>query len=165
MVSFKLKAIQPKGLPTGEEYARAIEKSVQKSAGLVLKDLEATVRTWVHKPVFDVTITQERGDYGVVAGTDDAIWGYVNKGTKKHAIRPKRSKYLHFSSGYKAKTRPNIIGSVEGGAFGNDVFSKGVLHPGFVGRHFDKAIAKRRQITVQQEVRQAIAIVARKQGK
>lgn len=163
MVSLKLQAIKPPKMPTGEEYAKAMQAAVQKSAGLVLTDLQSTVRTWKHKPAFDVTITQVGDDYSVTAGTDDPIYGYVNDGTKPHPIRPKRSKYLRFSSGYKAKTRPNIIGSVEGGAFGNDVFSKGVLHPGFIGRRFDQAIAKRRQVTVAQEISQSIAKIARKQ--
>lgn len=140
-----------------------MQSAVQKSAGLVLKDLEATTRTWKHKPAFDVTITQVGDDYSVTAGTDDAIYGYVNDGTKPHAIRPKRSKYLRFSSGYKAKTRVGIIGSVEGGVFGNDVFSKGVLHPGSRGRMFTETIRRRRQVTVVQEISQSIAKIARKQ--
>jgi len=70
---FKLKAIKPGAMPTGQEYAKAMQKAVEKAASLALRDLEATTRTWVHKPAFDVTITEQGGSYGVTAGTDDAI--------------------------------------------------------------------------------------------
>lgn len=161
MVDFKLTAIKPPKMPTGEEYAKAMQDAVYKAAGLALSDLQATTQTWVHKPKFDVTITKDGGDYSVTAGTDDVIYGYVNDGTKPHEIKPKRSKYLHFQSGYKAKTTPGVIKSIPGGAFGNDVFSRGVYHPGFIGRKFDEAIAKRRQVTTEQEISQGIAKVNR----
>lgn len=161
MPTLKLHAIKPPKMPTSDDYLKAMQQAVQKSAALALSDLEATTRTWKHKPKFDVTITKTGNDYSVTAGTDDLIYGYVNNGTKPHAIKPKRSQYLRFSSGYKAKTSVGIIGSVQGGAFGNDVFSRGVFHPGFIGRKFDAAIAKRRQVTTVQEISQAIAKVNR----
>lgn len=164
MVKLKLQAIKPPKMPSGDEYAKAVKAAVQKSAALVLKDLHATTRTWRTKVAFDVTITQVGDDYAVTAGTDNPIYGWVNDGTKRHAIRPKRGKYLRFSSGYKAKTKVGLINSYDGGSFGNDVYSKGVMHPGFIGRKFVEAIAKRRQVTVRQEIDQSIAKVARKQG-
>jgi hypothetical protein len=165
MVNLKVTAIKPPKMPTGEAYAQAMQVAVQKAAGLVLRDLESTVRTWTTKPAFDVTITEQRGDYSVIAGTDNKIYGYVNDGTKPHDIKPKRSKYLRYSSGFKAKTRIGIIGSVEGGSFGNDIFSKGVHHPGFIGRGFTKKIAQRRQVTVRQEVDAAIAKINAQKAK
>lgn len=159
----KLQSIKPSKLPSGADYSKAIEAAVQKSAALVLRDLEATTRTWKHKPAFDVTITRTGENYSVSAGTDSLIYGYVDAGTKPHVIRPKRSKYLRFSSGYRAKTRVGIIGSNPGGAFGSDVYSKSVNHPGTKARGFIKAIQKRRQVTIQQEVSQAIAKVNREQ--
>jgi len=161
MVSLKLQAIKPPKMPTGEEYAKAMQAAVQKSAGLVLRDLQSTVRTWKTKVVFDVTITEQNGNYSVVAGTDSDVYKYVDEGTRAHPIKPKRSKYLRFSSGYRAKTRPQIIGSQDGGRTGDDVFSKGVNHPGTKARQFTKVIVSRRQKTVEQEVSQAIAKVNR----
>ena len=163
MPSLKLTAITPKGMPTGDQYLKAMQKAVYKSAGLVLKDFEATVRTWKHKPVFDLTITEQGGSYSVTAGTDDEIYGYVNNGTKPHQIKPKRSRYLRFSSGFKAKTRVGVIGSFQGGSFGSDIFSRGVMHPGFPGRQFAKKIAQRRQLSTKQEIAQSVALVTRKQ--
>ncbi len=162
MPVLKIKALKPAALPTADEYLSAIEKATYKSAGLLLRDLEATVRTWTKKPTFDLTITQANGDYSVTAGTDDEIYGYVDAGTEAHEIKPRRSKYLRFSSGYRAKTRVGVIGSTNGGSFGSDVFSKGVLHPGFPGRQFTEKIQKRRQTTVEQEISSGIAKVAAK---
>lgn len=161
MPTLKLKALKPPKMPTGAQYATAMQKRVQKTAALTLRDLEATTRTWNHKVAFDVTITQTGANYGITAGTDDTIYGYVNNGTKPHIIRPKRSKYLRFSSGYKAKTRVGIINSYPGGAFGSDVFSALVHHPGYPGRRFTQTIQKRRQKTAEQEISQGIAEVAR----
>lgn len=160
MVKLAIKALKPANLPTAQEYLAAIEKATYKSAGLILRDFEATVRTWDKKPTFDVTITNQGGDYSVTAGTDNEIYGYVDAGTKPHVIRAKRSKYLRYSSGYKAKTRVGVIDSNDGGASGDDVFSKEVHHPGFPGRKFSERIQKRRQTTVAQEISAGIAKVA-----
>ena len=161
MVNFKLQAIKPGKMPTGEEYAKVITDAILKSAGLTLKDLQSTVSSWSTKPKFDITITQQNGNYTVVAGTDNEVFGYVDLGTKKHIIRPKRSKYLRFQSGYKSKGRTGIIGSNTGGSFGDPVFAKEVQHPGFAGRHWSILIAKRRQVTITQEVSAAISKVNR----
>lgn len=161
MVAFKIKALKPSEMPTADVYLAAMQKATYKAAGLILKDLEATVRTWSTKPTFDLTITEKGGDYSVVAGTDSEIYKFVDSGTKPHQIKPKRSKYLRFSSGFKAKTRPSIIGSQDGGSFGDAIYSKGVKHPGTKARQFTKVIATRRQKTVEQEISQAIAKIAR----
>ena len=140
---------------------KALEKSVYKTVSLAHRDLLSTVRTWEHKPKFDITVTRSGNEYSVAAGTDDKIYGFVDQGTKPHDIKPKRSQYLAFSSGYRAKTRVGIIGSREGGAFGDTVIASSVHHPGFPGRMFIQRIQKRRQVTMNQEGAQAVALVNR----
>lgn len=164
MPSIRLDAIKPGKLPTPQEYLAVMKKAVQKSADLTRRDLESTTRTWDHKPKFAVIVEQNATLFSVFAGTNDDIYRYVDEGTKPHDIKPKRSKFLRFSSGYKAKGKTGVIGSQEGGSSGDDVFSRGVHHPGFAGRHFTVLIAKRRQKTIVQEIDQALAKVARKQG-
>lgn len=159
--SIRLEAIKPGKLPTAQEYTTAMKKAVQKSADLTRRDLEATTRTWKHKPKFTVIVEENATAFAVFAGTNDNIYGYVDQGTKPHDIKPKRSKYLRFSSGYRVKTRVGIIGSQEGGSFGDSVFSQGVRHPGSKGRNFVITINKRRQKTIEQEIDQALAKVAR----
>lgn len=162
MPSIRLEAIKPGKLPTAQEYATAMKKAVQKSADLTRKDLEATTQTWKHKPKFAVVVEENATAFAVFAGTNDAVYGYVDEGTRPHDIKPKRSKYLRFSSGYRSKSRVGIIGSREGGSFGDNVFSQGVHHPGTAARGFTILIAKRRQKTLEQEIDQALAKVARK---
>lgn len=140
-----------------------MEQAVLKSARLVERDFKATTRTWDHKPQFVTQVAQQGGDYTVASGTDSAIYNYVDAGTKPHEIRAKRSKYLAFQSGYRAKTRVGIIGSQEGGSFGDTQFAQVVQHPGTKARRFTITIQQRRQKTIEQEVSQAIAKVNRKQ--
>lgn len=164
MPKLQIKAITPKHLPGSKEYAKVIKQAAMKTARLVQRDLESTTRTWDHKPTFTIAVTQTGADYEVSAGTDDKIYGYVDAGTRPHVIRAKRSKYLSFSSGYRAKTRVGIIGSQPGGPFGDPVLAQEVQHPGFPGRKFTQRIKQRRQKTAEQEIAQAVAKVARKQG-
>lgn len=165
MPSLKLKVLTPKHMPTGAEYLKAAEKAAQQTAGLVLQDFRSTTRTWKHKPKFDITITNQGGDYTIGAGTDDPIYMWVSEGTKPHTIRAKRSPYLIFQGGYRAKTRVGIIGSNEGGRDPNGEWfrKKQVKHPGFKGRRFIKLIQSRRQKTLEQRMRQEFALVERTQ--
>lgn len=131
---------------------------------LAQQDYESTQRTWNHKAKFNLTEDRVGGNYRVTTGTNDVKpYIFVDKGTKAHDIKPKRSRYLVFSSGYTAKTRVGIIGSQPGGAFGDLRFATTVHHPGFPGRKFTRTIAKRRQVTLNQEVSHAIALVNRTQ--
>lgn len=164
MPSIRLNAIKSGKLPTAQDYATAMKKAVLKTADLTKRDLEATTRTWVHKPKFAVIVEENATLYSVFAGTNDDIYRYVDEGTKAHDIKPKRSKYLRFGSGYKTKTRVGVIGSQAGGSFGDSVFSRGVHHPGSKARGFTILVARRRQKTIEQEIDQALAKVARKQG-
>lgn len=161
MPEIKLTITAPKNLPSGKDFAQAIQKAAQKTAKLAQRDLESTVRTWDSKPDFEIETSESEGDYTVAAGTDDPVYNYVDQGTKQHVIRPKRSRYLRFYSGYRPKGKTGVIGSQSGGASGNPVFSTIAQHPGFSGRKFTILIAKRRQKTLEQEVSQVIAKVAR----
>lgn len=163
MPQLKLTAITPQHLPSTAEYLKAMEQGVLKSSQLVERDLRSTTRTWQNRPVFYIVIGKQGNDYTITAGTDNLIYKFVTGGTKAHVIKPKRSKYLSFQSGYRAKTRPQIIGSQDGGAFGDSVFAQSVQHPGTKARKFIETIQKRRQKTIEQEVSQAIAKINRTQ--
>ena len=163
MPQLKLTAITPKNLPTSKQYLDAMHKAVMKSARLVERDFASTTKTWEHQPQFTVAVTQTGNNYEVTAGTNDKIYGYVDAGTRAHVIRAKRSKYLRFSSGYRAKTRVGVIGSNPGGPFGDTVYASQVNHPGFEGRKFTLKIKQRRQKTMEQEIAQAVAKVNRMQ--
>lgn len=163
MPRVKFKAIVPDHIPKTDDYMHAILGAYNKTINLIEHDLNNTKRTWNHKVDFRTVQTAGTKHLTTTIGTDDKIYGFVNSGTKPHVIMPKRSKYLRFSSGYRAKTRVGIIGSQEGGSFGEDRFAAKVQHPGFPGRKFTAIIKKRRQVTMNQEISHAIAVVNRTQ--
>lgn len=142
-----------------------MEQATLKTMKLAQNDYESTQRTWVHKSqtvlIEDTLRSAYRVTTGIKSGKNEKIYGWVDEGTKAHVIMPKRSKYLAFSSGYSAKTRVGIIGSQAGGASGSPVFAAVVHHPGFPGRKFTITIAKRRQVTLTQEVSHAVAVINR----
>lgn len=159
-----IQAVRPKNLPTGKEYAKAVDRAFDKATNAALRDYKATTKTWNHKVDFTVTVRQVGDDKQAVIGTDDEIYGYVNDGTEAHIIRPRVSPYLRFAFGGSPKTRAGVIGSRRGSPGENWRNASFVLHPGSAPRKFSESIAKRRQKTVEQETSQNIAKVARKQG-
>ncbi len=157
-----LKPIKLTSLPTGQEYLIVARQSTRKTMKLVERDFQNTQKTWKHKANI-VTVEEENAKaLTITVGTSDKPYVFVELGTKPHTIRPKRSKYLRFRSGYVAKTRIGVINSYPGGAFGNDVFARSVRHPGFKGRNFTGAIAKRRQKSFEQDISHSLALIARK---
>lgn len=161
MPLLQLKPVLPGHLTPSKAYVEVMKKAALKSIKAAKRDLEASTRTWKHKPPFVLTEVETPAEYAAVTGTDDAIFGYVDQGTRPHIIRPRRSRYLRFRVGGRPKTRVGFIGS-EPGAAGTDWRTAFfVLHPGVAKRDFIETIRKRRQITLEQEISQGIAKLAR----
>ena len=140
MSALVYKIIKPSRLK--EDALRLILLNEVRKVGTQIKaDFEKTTATWDHKVVFEEQISLSGGPQ-VEVYTTDKIYGYVDRGTRPHIIRPVKAKALRFQSGYKAKTMPGVIGSQGGGSFGDTVFSKGVQHPGNAPRNFSKEIEK-----------------------
>lgn len=134
------KAITPKALKVNEIY-KAIEDSAKVVEKGILKDYEATTRTWDHKVNFRAEMTiNPNGGVSITVDTDDEIYTFVHEGTKPHVIKPKAGKRLRFQGTYTAKTVPGVIQSKQGGASGEFVYSAGVNHPGTKARNFTKPI-------------------------
>jgi hypothetical protein len=163
MTKLQLNPILPKHIPSSKDYLKVMQASALKAIKAAKRDYESTTHTWNHKPKFVIVEQETAVDYLAATGTNDKIYGYVDDGTRAHVIRPKRSKYLRFLSGYRAKTRVGIIGSQEGGAFGDPRFATEVNHPGFPGRKFTQTIRSRRQKTLEQDISHEIAKTARTQ--
>jgi hypothetical protein len=159
----KLKAIKPAKMKEKElrlellNVLRSISKDVR-------KDFEATVKTWEHKPRFEEAISLKGAGPQFLVGTDDEIYKFVDKGTKPHIIRPKKARALHFMGGYRAKTKPNVIGSSSGGASGPEVFTKHVNHPGTKARGFEEAIGKKWDKQFKKRMHTAMKKAAKKSG-
>lgn len=106
-----------------------------------------TVSTWKNKPAINI---ESVGNKRIIR-VEGKVYGYVDKGTVPHIIRPRRARVLSFRGGYKAKTRPNVIGSSSGGASGARVFAKIVHHPGTAPRNFSVVIRERMQKRLEAE--------------
>lgn len=135
----KMKAIVPKSLAFApDKLARAVANGLDAAAKGAETDLRVTTQTWGHQPSFAIAApdpaTRE-------VSTDDAIYGYVDAGTRAHRIVARKAKRLRFRTGYRAKTAPGVIGSTSGGASGGAVFARAVNHPGTKARRLAKAVA------------------------
>lgn len=160
----KAKAITPHtpfkpGIFRQEMHASALGVMVS-----MLKDYEKTVRTWDHKVDFKGVVNDKPAEISVSVSTQDKIYGYVDKGTKPHIIRAKRSPRLFFKSKYKSKTTPHVIGSHRGGASGDTVVAKAVHHPGTDAREFTHDLQAKYQPKLKREMEKAIAKAAKQSG-
>ena len=118
-----------------------MRKTAELAERETLRRYQSTTRTWDRHVQFESKKDWSADRYSVSIGTDDPIYGYVDKGTRPHAITPKGPGYpLRFRSGYNAKTTPGVIGSGPGGPFGDWVRAMSVWHPGTKPRGFSKAI-------------------------
>lgn len=166
MVRLRIEAIVPGKMARGSDYAREIERALQRHQEGTRRDLKATTHTWETVVVFHVKVERNGNDLAIIAYTDNKIYKFVNDGTHAHIIRPKKAKALRFQWGgygsYKAKTVPGKIGSRSGGATGDIVHATYVLHPGTEARKFTEAIAKKRQKLLQSEIQTAITRASRR---
>ena len=129
------------------------------SAKLAKKDFEKTVTTWKNKPKMETRVGgvgrllrgKARLDFSAGPnphGDNYDIYTFVDLGTKKHDITPKKpGGVLSFQWGgpgsYKAKTKPRRLTSSGGGATGPMVAFKAVKHPGTKARQFSSIIARK----------------------
>lgn len=149
-----LKAIVPPAQKYKDTYLKAFADVLNETKTQMLKDYRDTTHTWKRKVKFTASLPRfVHGAYVIAVGTDDVIYGYVDKGTKRHMIRPKKARFLAFRGGYTAKTIPLAIRSRSGGASGAMMFSRGVMHPGTEARKFTEVIATRGQAKFEKSLR------------
>lgn len=149
----RLVPIQPKGF--AEQMRRlpeAVKRGQREAAEAVKAEFDLTTATWEHRVTFTIA---EQGD-ALVVGTDDEIYGYVDKGTKPHVIVPRRGRALRFAAGGRPKTTPGRITSGAGAKGGVVVIRPRVDHPGTKARDFQGQIYKRWRRGVQPYIRRAI---------
>lgn len=137
----KSKVILPKKLIVDvAAQRRAITNALSATAKGIKADFGVTTQTWSHKPSFSITSPEP---FVREVSTDDAVYGMLNEGTPEHEIRPRRSKVLHFQTPFRSKTVPRQVRSRKGATGKNEVFSRGVHHPGTEAREWDKVIAEK----------------------
>lgn len=139
------------------------------AAGIVtmanmMRDFNKTTRTWQHNVDFKGVVNDKPTEIDVTVSTKDKVYGYVDKGTKPHIIKPRRAKALFFQKRYKAKTTPHVIGSHKGGASGDVVAAKIVHHPGTDAREFSHDLQSKYQPRLKKDIEAAITRAARRSG-
>jgi hypothetical protein len=139
------------------KYPEWVQEGINRTVQDIRADLERSTATWTHDVDFDVSISRQGKTVTTTVGTDDEIFGYVDRGTKPHIITPKRPGYpLRFRSGYKAKTIPGRIWSRPGGSFGNMIHAMVVHHPGFPGRHILETVTRKHEKSLLRYINLAI---------
>ena len=143
-----------------------IASEVQKVTKEIKKDFEGTVKTWKTKVVFEDLIEVGPDAVTIYVGTDNEIYGWVDKGTRPHRIEPKGNYPLAWRSGYTGpKTKPGSLKSVNRGkATGPYVFAKGVNHPGTKARGFSEMIAKKWERILPKRMQKALDRAAKASG-
>ena len=145
----------------GKEAEKEIRRAIEKTKRPVLKEFQAVVQNWEHKPKF---IAKRKG-YDITVrptGPNAKIWRYVNDGTRPHKIKARNAPTLRFKWGgpgsYVPKTKfwgqfggPGVV---RGGTWRSP---KEVRHPGTKPREFDSRIANRMAPVLAQAIRDAIS--------
>lgn len=158
------KAILPKNKFRPEIFRFETRLAMEQVAKGITEDFEKTTATWKHQPEFKSRVTLGK-TVNLIVGTTDEIYGYVDRGTKPHIIRPKKAKVLAFPGGkYHAKTKPRFIGSMPGGSSGATVFSQEVHHPGTKARKFTEELFKRWRSRIYNSVSVAFSRAAKLSG-
>lgn len=138
---FKFKAVKPAKLKDAD-IRRQIRNAVFRVGRGVKRDFERSVATWSDKPKFELlTSVRQDSEPGFFVGTDHPTFSLVNEGSPEHPIYPVNATKLVFQQDYTPKTESGVIGSRVGGKSGEIIIVDQVHHPGFEGRHFDRAIA------------------------
>jgi hypothetical protein len=143
--ALQIKVIKPARFKD-EAFKAAIQAAAKEVADEMVLDFRETTRPWKHKVKFEEVIAVDP-NVEILVGTDDEVFGFVNNGTKPHAIFPRKAKALAFQWGgkgsYRPKTKPKVIGSTPGGPSGPKVALPYVQHPGTDAREFDVTIEKK----------------------
>lgn len=130
-----------------DRVAEELGDSLDALKASLIEDFQSTTSTWKTQVSFagrKYMLTDELRLTVYPTGPGAEIWTYVNNGTRPHLIVPKkRGGRLRFKGGYQAKTRPGRIAAGAGGASGPETFAAAVRHPGTVGRHFERPIARK----------------------
>lgn len=151
-VKFRLQPIGPKRLFNVPAGQAAKEQALTELAHEAKALFEKTTRTWKHKPVFVLRINQNDR----TVSTRDKVFGYVDEGTPPHVIRAKKSAYLSFRPGGRAKTKPGVIASYLGAEGQGWARKQEVHHPGTRARDFSKIIQKRVQARFRNRFKQVL---------
>lgn len=143
------------------DFQQIAKTELRREVVAVKRELALPTRRWKTTVEFYDRQAQGAQSSGIDVGTENKIYGYVDRGTKRHLIKPKKAKTLAFNSQFRAKTKPNSLNSSAGSSKPPVVFAKAVRHPGVKARGFTKQVLKRSKVrfyaNVDKAVRRAVA--------
>jgi hypothetical protein len=159
-VSISVQVTIPEVLINSDVVRLKIENTLKRKTGPELKRLfEKTTEGWDTDVKFYEKYANTTSYVSVTVFTRSKIYGIVNFGSPPHPITPKRpGGMLRFQTGYRAGTRPKVIGSRSKQRSGPYISTRAVNHPGFEAREFDLAIAEEIAKTFPDDVQEAIRI-------
>lgn len=136
-----------------------MRKMRQKTGPDLRREFKETVEGWTSAPDFSQTVFMNQD--GIIthvfpSGNGTAKYELVNAGSPPHIITPRRRGMLRFQTGYRAATRPRVIGSRAKARSGNFISTPIVRHPGFEARAFDQTIAEEYADTFAEDMQDAI---------
>lgn len=156
-LGIKMRVFVPKQVLDDARVSGNIQHAmIQKTAPDLRREFDKTTHSWDDQPTFKTDHFFGVQELRLRVYTDATHYRIVNVGAKPHIIRPRRAKMLRFQKGFRAKSRPRLIGSFAGGKFGDYISTPAVNHPGFEAREFDKTIAEDYQDTFAKDVQDAI---------
>ncbi len=150
-----------------DAFEDAMRKEVTPIAEGIERDYIRGWATWSQesKPEIRTTVIVNRyGGVSIAIDVEGEIYELVHEGTKPHRIRVRRAKRLRFQSGYRAKSKPGVIASGDGGPFGDTVYAIEVWHPGFEGRNFTKPILEKWRPAFERAVQRGLDRGAKESG-
>ena len=129
------------------QFSRDLQTINKTTAQAMKRDYERIVNTWDDKPEFEQITQSTREDIAVLVGTDNRIFGYLDRGTRvRHAV---------MSPDFEAKTRPGELRSYPGK--GGVVFvSRNINLLGIEGRGWTRVMTRKYKKPYQRKVEQAL---------
>jgi hypothetical protein len=124
----------------------------------VVADFDDVTSDWETDVTFDARVEVQGGNIviGIGPRRNSRIWRYVDEGTRAHAIRAKRGKFLEFRGGYSSRTAPGRAHVGTGHAYGPLTYRHEVWHPGTKARDFTKIILRKWRPEIARVIRDAI---------
>lgn len=150
-----------------------MEAAVREHGNTLKAEFQGIVSDWEHQPDFVVETKVTASAIAVEVRPRKRrkasdIFGWVDKGTKPHVIRPKRSNKrgrLAFRLGYSALTRPIARAHVgTGQANGPFVMPAEVHHPGTTPRRFSETVQQRTYPAFRKLIESTFRRMARQKG-
>ena len=140
IVDFRVKGLEELQRRLDSRRLRlAMSDALKENANRVEQDFQRVVRTWDHKVQIHKEIDTQGDRMEMMVGTDDKIFGWLDRGTKAHG--PKNARVLAFRPRSSPKTTPGSIFSGAGGPKGPMIFRPWVK--GIKPRRFTQVIQKR----------------------